>query len=316
MTISNCGHDENNKYRGGKAGDQSGTEWYVRNWYNGGWKYVLRHPDTKTRALIAEMARNAANNNHIGYDQNERLTFWTQLKAANYRPENITKNCEADCSSGVAAIVKGAGYRLGNSKMQGVNTSIYTGNEKTALSNAGFTVLSASKYLTSDAYLLEGDILLSGGHTCINLTNGGKSSIVSSITSALFDKTPDTVLEVQIYCNKVWGANLEEDGIAGKNTKGFLVKKIQELIDTKVDGIFGKNSQAKWGKLVIKKGSKGDIVRVVQMMLICKGYSIGSGGADSECGNDTANGIKKFQQDNGLIADKECGKDTAAKLFA
>ena len=32
--ISNCGHDENNRYSGGKAGDQTGTEWRVINWYN------------------------------------------------------------------------------------------------------------------------------------------------------------------------------------------------------------------------------------------------------------------------------------------
>ena len=42
--ISNCGHDENNRYSGGKAGDQTGTEWRVINWYNRPWKCVLRHP--------------------------------------------------------------------------------------------------------------------------------------------------------------------------------------------------------------------------------------------------------------------------------
>lgn len=316
MTISNCGHDENNKYKGGAAGDQTGTEWYVRNWYNGSWKYVLRHPNSKTRALIAEMARNAANNNNIGYDQNERLTFWTQLKAANYRPENIKTKCEADCSSGVAAIVKGAGYRLGDTKLQGVSTSVYTGNEKAALTNAGFTVLSASKYLTSDAYLVEGDILLSNGHTCTNLTNGSKSSLVSTITTTVFDKTPDTIKEVQIYCNNVWGASLAEDGIMGPKTKTFLIKKIQSLIGTTADGVFGTKSKTAWGNRVVKKGSTGDVTRVVQMMLLCKGYSIGTAGADGECGTKTAQAIKKFQQANGLTADSQCGKNTAAKLFA
>ena len=33
--ISNCGHDENGRYSGGKAGDQTGTEWQVINWYRG-----------------------------------------------------------------------------------------------------------------------------------------------------------------------------------------------------------------------------------------------------------------------------------------
>lgn len=49
--ISNCGHDENNKYKGGKAGDQTGGEWALINWYNRPWKCVLRHPDTKPRML-------------------------------------------------------------------------------------------------------------------------------------------------------------------------------------------------------------------------------------------------------------------------
>ena len=58
--ISNCGHDERGKYSGGKAGDQTGTEWQVINWYNRPWKCVLRHPDAATRKLIAQMAKAAA----------------------------------------------------------------------------------------------------------------------------------------------------------------------------------------------------------------------------------------------------------------
>ena len=53
--ISNCGHDENNRYSGGKAGDQTRTEWRVINWYNRPWKCVLRHPDAKVRKMIASM---------------------------------------------------------------------------------------------------------------------------------------------------------------------------------------------------------------------------------------------------------------------
>ena len=46
--ISNCGHDENGRYSGGKAGDQTDTEWQVINWYSRPWKCVLRHPNAKT----------------------------------------------------------------------------------------------------------------------------------------------------------------------------------------------------------------------------------------------------------------------------
>lgn len=175
--ISNCGHDERGKYSGGKAGDQTGTEWQVINWYNRPWKCVLRHPDAATRKLIAQMAKAAAVNNMVGYCQSHRGTFWTNLADSNFDPAQITVPCEADCSSGVAAIVKGAGYRLKNEKLKNVSTACYTGNLRAALKAAGFEVLTDKKYLTSDAYLLEGDILLNdGAHVATNLTNGAKAS--------------------------------------------------------------------------------------------------------------------------------------------
>ena len=88
--ISNCGHDENNRYSGGKAGDQTGTEWRVINWYNRPWKCVLRHPDAKVRKMIASMAKAAAVNNKIGYDQSERYTFWEHLNyIAEYEVANL-----------------------------------------------------------------------------------------------------------------------------------------------------------------------------------------------------------------------------------
>ena len=322
MTISNCGHDENNRYNSGKAGDQTGTEWYVRSWYNGGWTHVFRHPNAKTRALIAEMAKAAANNNNIGYDQYERLTFWNQLEKVKYHPENISTKCEADCSSGVAAIVKGAGYRLGDTKMQGVNPSVYTGNQEAALKSAGFQVLRESKYLTSDAYLLEGDILMSGGHTCTNLTNGSKSSITSTVASTIasigknYDSTPDDVTEIQTYMNRHYSSGLEEDGIAGPLTKKTIVKEIQRLIGTSPDGIFGPNSKKAWGSRCVQKGSVGALVRLVQMMLVCRGYSVGSAGCDGDCGTQTVNAIKKYQGANGLEKDGCCGPLTIAKLLA
>lgn len=116
-------------------------------------------------------------NNKIGYCQSHRGTFWTNLADSNFDPAQITVACEADCSSGVAAIVKGAGYRLGIDALKKVSTACYTGNLRAALKAAGFEVLTENKYLTSDAYLLAGDILLNdGAHTATNLTDGAKSS--------------------------------------------------------------------------------------------------------------------------------------------
>lgn len=180
--ISNCGHDENGKYSGGRAGDQTGGEWEIREWYNRGWNCVLRHPDPRVRSEIALLAERAAKNNLIGYDQNQRYTFWKQLKVSNYDPAQITVACETDCSAGVLAIVKSVGYRLDIDNLKSVDSDGYTGNMRSELKEAGFDVLTESKYLTSDAYLLVGDILLyEGHHTAINLTDG--ASVTSDIES-------------------------------------------------------------------------------------------------------------------------------------
>lgn len=171
--ISNCGHDERGKYTGGQAGDQTGQEWAVIPWYNRPWNVVLRHNDWEVREKIADLAKKAAENNHIGYDQGERYTFWENLKTVGYDPSKITRYCETDCSAGVAAIVKAVGYLLNVESLKNVSIYCYTGNLKAALKKAGFEVLTAQKYLTSDKNLLPGDVLLyEGHHTAINLDTG------------------------------------------------------------------------------------------------------------------------------------------------
>lgn len=171
--ISNSGHDERGKYSGGKAGDQTGTEWQIRPWYNRPWTHVLRHPSASVRATLAALAEEAADNDKIGYDQNQRTTFWTRLKEAGYHPAKITSPCEADCSAGVAAIVKAAGYLLSIRPLMVVSPDMYTGNERQILTGAGFQCLTDEKYLAGEDYLHRGDILLcEGHHTCVNLTDG------------------------------------------------------------------------------------------------------------------------------------------------
>lgn len=175
--ISNCGHDEYRRYSGGVAGDQTGQEWAVIPWYNRPWNVVLRYPNDDVRYLIAQLATEAANNPRIGYDQGNRTSFWTQLTRSGYRPANIKTSCEADCSAGVAGIVKATGYLLGIDALKKISEDLYTGNEKKILIGAGFKALTDKKYLTSDRYLLRGDILLlENHHTATNLTDGDLSA--------------------------------------------------------------------------------------------------------------------------------------------
>lgn len=176
--IASCGHDERGRYNGGQAGDQTGTEYYIRPFYTPsyGWDCILRHPDARAGQKIAEIAEAAAKNDRIGYDQGQRLTYYNALKAAGWHPEKIMTPCESDCSASTAAAVIAAGHQLGMTRLQQVSPSCTTWTLKKALIAAGFECLTESKYRTSDAYLLPGDIVLSEAHhVVINLTAGGQA---------------------------------------------------------------------------------------------------------------------------------------------
>lgn len=69
------------------------------------------------------------------------------------------------------------------------------------------------------------------------------------------------------------------------------------------------------GYPTIKLGSKGNDVKKAQQLLIAKGYSCGTAGADGDFGAGTYNAVKKFQADNGLEADGIVGANTWAALL-
>ena len=170
--ISNSGSDENGNYKGGQAGDQTGKEWQLKAWYNRPWTVVLRYPDQNVALKIAELGIAAALNNKIGYDQSQRTSYWTQLKAVGYDPSKITVACEEDCTAGVSSNVRACGYIFGIKALQDIPICS-SRNMRTQFTKAGFTALTASKYLTSGKYLLPGDILLyENHHAATNITCG------------------------------------------------------------------------------------------------------------------------------------------------
>lgn len=277
VKISNCGHDERGRYAGGKAGDQTGTEYQIMNWYSRPWLCVLRFNDAKIATMIADMATKAAQNNLIGYDQgtagnsNDRYSFWRHLKASNYDPAQITIACESDCSASTAAIVKGAGYRLNNAKLKAVSIYLTTRNMRQALKNAGAKVLTDKKYLTSGDYLKAGDILLNDSHhVAIAVTSGSKSS-----------------------------------NTANNTTTTITTKGAGYMFEPKL----------------VKLGSEGTSVLLLQEILIARGFKGKNGKALSLSRKADANTIyalKQYQKSrNGVLSvDGECGKNTWKDLIA
>ena len=72
ISIAHASIDENGKAKGGKAGDQTGKEVCIRTWYSKPWNCVIRFHDPDMREKVAIAMENAAKNNNIGYDQNQR----------------------------------------------------------------------------------------------------------------------------------------------------------------------------------------------------------------------------------------------------
>ena len=64
----------------------------------------------------------------------------------------------------------------------------------------------------------------------------------------------------------------------------------------------------------LKKGCKGEDVKALQILLIGRGYSCGTAGADGDFGNGTDKAVKAYQKAKGLTADGIAGKNTMGSL--
>lgn len=269
--IANAGHDENGKYHGGKAGDQTGSEYCVRSWYNRPWSGVLRAKKANVREVIADVGEKGAKNNNVGYDQYQRLTLHTENAKVGWHPEKITTKCETDCTASAMDAAVAAGHRCGVKALTTIPTSTYSGNiVKNFKATGEFEWLTDSKYRTSDKYLLRGDILVyENHHAAINLTNGSAVSSSSSKPSSskkgysgTFPALPSRgyyqigdgyktltnyttqIKRLQSFLNWAVNAKLTADGDYGPKTSA-AVKLFQKVVGLKADGLFGKNSLAK-----------------------------------------------------------------------
>lgn len=69
------------------------------------------------------------------------------------------------------------------------------------------------------------------------------------------------------------------------------------------------------GSRLLKKGRKGDDVKMLQELLLELGYSLPRYGADGDYGSETVLAVKEFQQANGLTADGQYGEKSHAAMM-
>ncbi|MBR5676926.1 MAG: hypothetical protein IKX20_02160 [Paludibacteraceae bacterium] len=182
------GHNKSAVYNG-KSGDQTGTEWAMKEFYydhDGKILYaVLRYNggnetlNRQVRLTLAKLSIDAALNNKIGYTQNSsgRDSYRMRLLKYNCSPSLIVDVCDQDCSGGICANIKAAGYILGIDELKNHTATATSNMEKNLVGTkkAGFIVLKGENLPDKDM-LLPGDILLySNGetrHAAVNVTAG------------------------------------------------------------------------------------------------------------------------------------------------
>lgn len=189
ILIGHASIDERGKASGGQAGDQTGKEVYIRDWYNGNWNVVLRPVSADIAEKMAAACETLCKGNLVGYDQYQRNTLWDELEKVGWDAAKLKTRCETDCSAFMSACARAAGIDIPRVNMGGgaYNAPVtYTMRE--AFSKTGaFQVLTDAKYTSSDRYLKRGDVLVrESGHTAMALSDGAQSAapVISAPTTA------------------------------------------------------------------------------------------------------------------------------------
>ena len=270
VRVSNCGHDENGRYAGGKAGDQTGGEYCLKAWYSRPWDYIIRWRDKELGNLFADLAIEAALNDRIGYDQGtagnsgDRYTFRKQMQEAGWRPSSIKVACEADCSESTIVLIRAVGHLKGIKELQECNAT-YTGNMmnyfRSVAGKKYFSVLQGA-YLTDPSIARRGDINLNVAHH-VNVTVDDGGNVGNEISD-----NPDTKTGGSGYMFNV--------GNVQNGSEGNDVMLLQRLL--KSNGF---------------KGADGKALTI-----------------DGDCGTNTAYAIKTYQKEKGLSADGIAGPAT------
>lgn len=126
------------------------------------------------------------------------------------------------------------------------------------------------------------------------------------------------IAEFQRWLRATYKYDCDDDNIFGPKTKKYAVMALQSELNSQfgkglaVDGSFGDKTYA--ACISVKEHARGNITRILQGMLYCKGYD--PKGFDGIFGAGCAKAVRAFQTNNGLTPDAVAGKNTFRKLMA
>lgn len=241
--------DERGRISGGKAGDQTGREVKLGNWYNFNQSMCLRWKSRRKAKKYAKVIEQLCKSSLVGYDQSDRITLYNALKNCGWSVDKFLKKgsaVECDCSMLVACAINVV------MKKALISSAIYTGNlENLLMSTKLFKKYTGYKYCDIFDYLIIGDILNAPGHHVISVLSNGSKAIIKADTSKHLIPQPtmmrgDTGSEVKklqcilndLGCRDKSNKKLRTDGIFGTSTYE-AVRAFQKKVGITVDGIYG-----------------------------------------------------------------------------
>lgn len=278
--IGSARHDENGKYAGGKAGDQTGLEVATQKMYNywskGGWVcYRAKKPNVANGLKLAMLT--ACSNDNIGYSQSDRYGI-VRKGVDSKEPIN------ADCSSTVRACIK---------KASNVDVGDFTTfNEGIVLENSG--LFNKVGIVSTLSKLYDGDILVTKkkGHTVI-VTSGYKrptNAKEKPVTSA-----SDNIFKGIQYANSFTGYVIGASINNGPELKKQRTRVLQHALnlDYKAglveDGEFGPKTKAALSNHYVAYGEKQYMVTAAEILY----YLLGTDPKGVEMPGTFGRGLKK-----------------------
>ncbi len=241
IKIGHASIDERGKISGGKAGDQTGKEIRIREWYSKPWNIYLECIDKGIADKAASFMDQICADNNYGYDQIER---WTGYYAIRKNADQVAgAKGEFDCSSLVITCYLLAGVAM--------SADGYTGNLKSKLLATGkFKCYADKKYLLTDTYAKRGAIYLKeGNHVVMALEDEASRLNPYPVPIATVSKGSkgDDVRYIQL---KLIEAGITEAVINGKTKlltvdgefgpiTDKAVRMFQEMHNLEVDGRVG-----------------------------------------------------------------------------
>lgn len=238
--IAHASLGSNGKVKNDSAGDANLKEVCIRTWYSKPFQYVLRIMNEAVRIQFANNMIDIANNNKVGYDQNERNTLLAQAKKVNFDFTKIKVACECDCSSMVITALLGAIYKvLGKEAYEKAYKVLVdngncarTANMKSALlklKNAigvDVNVYTSATYVKGTSKAVYGDIYnKEHGHVVCFIDDGKKRTIATATP----EKKSIEEVAKEVIDGKIWGSG--SDRKKKLEAAGYDYKEVQNKVN-------------------------------------------------------------------------------------